>query len=430
MATRNLPAAVIHVSVLLAAAAVMTAPACTGAERAAEAAGPQYLLFQIFTYSPAPAVTGDGGLWSNVDINSRVDEILSAIGPERGDHLHRQLGFVIGPLAFDMTDAQIRAQIDAAFAVAEEDDVAVGFHIDDSMFWKRRRDLWSNRNNVEWSDWQGTPVPHRIIGWAAGGAPILAPPMCYNSPAIVKEATRLATDVIGAEIEKGVAHLYAIGKPYLFAGVIAGWETRLQDDSGTVDGYCALHNLGYTAQNPPANLDAALIRVVKRWIVVWDQGLQAAGIARDRIYTHIAFPGDPPAVFPSSDVARDFYKDSPPEITAFNAYSCPGFTVYGAGMYPALYKLLGASPEVPWGISEGTAITLTAALGGGSGSSSSAGDTDTMEQYLAGAFHHGASYVDLFGWGDHGSAFDRTTTGNAAIAAYRKFLRGDALRER
>ena len=133
------------------------------------------------------------------------------------------------------------------------------------MFWYNRADLWSDRNNVEWSDWNGTVVPHRIIGWVLDGRPVLAPPMCYNSPAIKAEAERLAREVIGGEIRKGLEHLYGIGKPYLFAGVIAGWETRLQDDSQpqVFYGYCALRNLGYSAANPPADIDAVLQGVVR-----------------------------------------------------------------------------------------------------------------------------------------------------------------------
>lgn len=74
--------------------------------------------------------------------------IINAIG-EKGDGMHQQLGFWIGPLGWDLTDPQEKQLIDDAFAVAEEKNVAVGFHIDDSMFWNRRTDLWGDKNNVE-----------------------------------------------------------------------------------------------------------------------------------------------------------------------------------------------------------------------------------------------------------------------------------------
>ena len=79
--------------------------------------------------------------------------------------------------------------------------------------------------------------------------------MCYNSPAIVAETTRIARDVIGPAIKAGIDRLNASGKSHLYAGMIAGWETRLQDDSSKSAndsepqyGFCALHNLGYSAQ--------------------------------------------------------------------------------------------------------------------------------------------------------------------------------------
>ena len=207
------------------------AHAAAGARSGSEAAGPRFLLFQSGR-TMAPSLAGMPGsfrVFTKAEMDEPVDEIIASIG-ELGNGTTRQLGIAFGPLSFDMTDAQLRMAIGNAFAIAERKNVAVAFHIDDLMFWYNRADLWSNRNNVEWSDWNGTVVPHRIIGWVLDGRPVLAPPMCYNSPAIKAEAERLAREVIGAEIRRGLEHLYGIGKPYLFAGVIAGWETRLQDE--------------------------------------------------------------------------------------------------------------------------------------------------------------------------------------------------------
>jgi len=383
----------------------------------------KYLLFQIGTYGPVPAGMNPF-IATRIDIENEVDPILKAIGNERGDHTNQQLGFVVGPMGFDLTDDQLRTVIRDSFAVAEEKNIAAGFHIDDSMFWLRRRDLWSNPQNVEWSDWNGTVVPHRIIGWALNGKPFLAPPMCYTSPAIEAEVTRIARDVIGAEIKKGIDHLAAIGKPYLFAGVIAGWETRMQDDSQppTYYGYCALHNIGYSAQNLPQDFDAALVGVVSNWIILWDKSLQAAGIPRERIYTHIAFPGlhHPPNI---TNVIRDFNKDAPSDIVTFNQYSYPGFSIYNRNILTDLYQVLALHPDAPWGISEGNDIESDMS------NPSRYTPVTTMEQYLAMAFNHGAIYVDLFGWGDNDSPFARTITSTSSVKAYQKFLEGKQLQE-
>ena len=53
------------------------------------------------------------------------------------------------PLCFDMPDEETRQFIHDSFAVARENDVAVAFHIDDSMSWGQRKDLLSNPNNIE-----------------------------------------------------------------------------------------------------------------------------------------------------------------------------------------------------------------------------------------------------------------------------------------
>src|SRR3989344_4718336 len=328
--------------------------------------------------------------------------MVGVIG-ERGDHESTQLGFVVGPLVFDMTDVELRRAINDAFAVAIEKDVAVGFHIDDSMFWVNRKDLWSDKNNVEWSDGRGTTVKPRIIGWAAGGAPYLAPPMCYNSPAIKAEATRIGRDVIGAEIKKGIDRLNAVGKGYLFAGVITGWETRMQDDSMSPTvyyGYCALHNLGYSATKPPGNIDLALQGVVSAWIVHWNKALIDAGISKDKVFTHIAFPGKAPSIS-TELVLRDWYKNSDPAVTAFNDYSHPSWSVYGTEHLSALRTILAAKPDEAWGIAEGSVAELTTnafGVGGNSGTNSggTSASANEMESYLAGVFNHGGVYVNMF----------------------------------
>ncbi len=377
-------------------------------------ANPKYLLFQLSNANPEIPVRNPAGISTKAQIEKAVDEIVAAIG-ERGDHVNQQLGFTTGPLMFDLTDEQMRILIADSFAVAEEKNVAVAFHIDDSMFWNARKDLWSNKNNVEWSDWQGTIVPHRIIGWVADGKPVLAPPMCYNSPAIKTEAARIARDVIGPAIKRGLDHLNTIGKPYLFAGVMAGWETRIQDEmangSHVYYAYCALHNLGYSTQNLPADISAARGRIVTDWVTLWTKNLVAAGIPKTRVYTHIAFPGDA--------------SPSEPFTPAFNEYSYPGFSIYGAGTYPVFYKKLAARAATPWGISEGANVNLANSFSGGTSASGY-----TMEQYLGGAFNHGAVYINVFGWGDQSAeGYSQGTQSTEAITAYQKFLRGESLGE-
>ena len=59
------------------------------------------------------------------------------------------------------------------------------------------------------------------------------------------------------------------------------------------------------------------------------------------------------------------------------------------------------------------------------------GQSRDMEGYLGNLFNHGARLVNVFGWGvgDTGNPFRKVAEANASVAAYRKFLKGEALKE-
>lgn len=79
--------------------------------------------------------------------------------------------------------------------------------------------------NVEWMDWDGTPHPHRYRDW---GKPEQMPPViCYNSPTVLAELSRIARTVIGPALVDGLNRLETAGKGYLFAGVTVGAEPVL-----------------------------------------------------------------------------------------------------------------------------------------------------------------------------------------------------------
>ncbi len=400
----------------------------------------QYLLFQFFTYNPS-----SNGFTQPLDSNAiknQMEEILTALGNVRGDGNSRQLGFAIGPLSLDHTDEQLRAFIQQSFIVAEAKNVAVAFHIDDSMFWINRPYLWRDPKNIEWSDWNGTVLPHRYISWAPV---VLAPQMCYNSPSVRKEIQRIAREVIGLEIKKGIDFLTSKNKAQLFAGVIAGWETHLADyrylertDSTALQlgiprvriGYNALTNLGFSASNPPANIDSVLERVVFDFADFWAGQLAAANIPQNRIYTHISFPVLPAqqeqAMLNQLSMNLGFsanllgFTHTAPK-TAFNAHSRPGFSTYPIGFMEngvdgQLAKILNELPKQGnphWASSEGTNLQV--------GTSTS---NVSWNDYLAGMFKNGASVVNIFAWSNP-SVYGASTKSSEAIAAYKKFLSGE-----
>ena len=387
----------------------------------AAAADPEtkYLTFQIFTYDASTDRDESRAFPRSPEIARFANDIVAAIGTT-GDKRHR-LGFNVGPLTFDNTDDQIRTLVRESFKIAIERNVAVSFHIDDSMFWARRKDLTGDIANVEWLDWNKTASTGRRLDWSA--TPLKsAPMMCLNSPAIRKAVAQRAA-LIGAEIKIGINALARSGKSELFAGVIAGWETMIGRDfaTGRDVGYCALSNRGFSADKPPKDPDGEIVKVVKEHMELWARALARAGIAKEKLYAHIAFT---PQGFDKGQ-ATSYLRSvgfAPPEV-AFSPYYRPGFSTYPIpGTFEAIYSELAKRGAPPWISAEGTNVVPNGLPG-----------EATMETYLARMFNHGAAMVNIYSWGIGGEAergkniFRLATENTEAIAAYRKFLNGEVL---
>ena len=200
----------------------------------------RYLAFQVFTYGPNPkmASMGEGKnavarFPEEAAIRDYIEDIKRRVGTV-GDSQTR-LAVMLGPLTFEHDDAATTKFIKLGFRLAVDTDVAVGFHIDDSMFWAARKDLWSDVNNIEALDWDGTPCTGRRLDWQTGpGAqPDAAPPqMCFNSKVILREVRQRST-LLGRTMQAGFDRLKQSGRPELFAGAIVGWETMIGQDSKT-----------------------------------------------------------------------------------------------------------------------------------------------------------------------------------------------------
>jgi hypothetical protein len=396
----------------------------------------RYLAFQIFTYGPDPRVAsmGEGPnpiarFPDKTTIRDYVEDIKQRIGTV-GDRQTR-LAVVLGHLSFDHGDTEITRFIELAFGLAVELDVAVGFHIDDSMFWAKRKDLWSDSNNVEALDWDGKASTGRRLDWQTGpGAqPDAAPPqMCFNSKAIQRTVQERSA-LLGKAIQAGVNQLEQRRRPELFAGVIAGSETMIRQDfrTGKHLGYRALLNRGFTRERPPRDLDLEREKVVQEFIERWTKGLAEAGVSPHKIYSHTAF--FPRRAFKIGDNHEATYSQhnhfAPPWV-AFGVHHRPGFSTYPApGRFDDIYEELAKHKQVGWASCEGTNLQL----GSGPGQSGM-----TMETYLAKMFNHGATLVNIFSWGIGGEAnknmsFRVVTEGEEALRAYRKFLNGAPLIE-
>ncbi len=255
----------------------------------------RYLAFQIFTtYTPDPhdALALNNGMKERLTpgtaaLRSYVEDIKQRIGSVGGGQT--RLAVMMGPLCFDQSEAEITEFIGKAFDLALEANVAVGFHIDDSIFWRTRKDLWSDPQNVEALDWDGTPNTSRLLNWSK--TPTSAPPqMCFNSKAIQREVQQRSA-VIGKAIQTGVNRLQQLKRPELFAGVIVGWETMIGQDfkTGKYLGYRALLNRGFTREHPPQDMIRELESIVQEFIERWTTGIAEAGVSPQRIYSHTAF---------------------------------------------------------------------------------------------------------------------------------------------
>ncbi len=402
----------------------------------------KYLAFQIFTYfSPDPKVahlmssgTKEPLVPGSAALRDYVLDIKQRIGTT-GDKQTR-LAVMLGLVCFEQDDATVAQFVEKAFDLALETDVAVGFHIDDSMFWLRRKDLWSDPQNVEAMDWDGTPSTGRRLDW--GRKPTEAPPqMCFNSKVIQREVQQRAT-LLGKAIQAGVNRLHQLKKPELFAGVIAGSETMIGQDfeTGKYLGYRALLNRGFTREHPPQDMGVELEKVVQEFIDLWTNGLAGAGVSPQQIYSHTAFlsrrsfgRGDSKEVTYMRHNGDNGYSQhnhfAPPSV-AFGANHRPGFSTYPQpGLFEDIYNELASHKQVAWASCEGTNMQPA----------SGPGQTGmNIETYLAKMFNHGGALVNIFAWGIGGEAmkhmdYRQVTEGEDALQAYRKFLKGEPLVE-
>ena len=229
----------------------------------------RYLGFQIFSATTRAEVAFAAGFPAltyppKENVAAMVDSIIAAIGTTGSSKT--KLAFILGPLAFDHSDDDVRTMIHYAFAIAREKNIAVGFHIDDAMFWSNRTDLAANPDNIEWISFDPIRSRGLLLDW--GGGPAAFPPrLCMSSPALLAEVARRARDVMGVAIVQETTALHAAGKDELFAGLIVGWESHMGHDSPTDQplGFHALANAGYGPGHPPPSFGAENARTVKRY---------------------------------------------------------------------------------------------------------------------------------------------------------------------
>lgn len=381
----------------------------------------KYLAFQIFTGThSSPEILRNLG--PGTDKEKTVENIIRAIGTVGSQN--RKLGFFVGPLSFDHTDDEIVQIIRESFALALEKNIAVGFHIDDSMFW-RRLSFLNSIENIEWLDWDKTPNTGRLLNWSITSTKLM-PQLCYGSPAVLVEVKKRA-ELIGGESKRGVDILKKVGKGHLFIGIIAGWETRLSKDFETEKplGFNALARKGYTKNNTKAEIDEGRVEIVKDFIDFWTSSLANTGIPYEKIYSHAALPqiNKKNNTAGGSLTYLEAIDFSPPRV-AIGRHRTAGLSTYPPFEIPDEIRSEYSKNGFYFASSEGTAMDPAAAAMGGSPIS--------IESYLAYLFNNGAILVNYFGWEvgpNPNSPFRKAAEGEEALAAYRKFLKGLNLHE-
>jgi hypothetical protein len=349
---------------------------------------------------------------------------------------HRKLAFMVSIPTWDTTQYASASQLAAAAVnAALETGAAVYFFVPSTTGWSSRPEFWNynapsgygynamNKNNVEWSDWQGTPYPHEYRDW---GIPEELPPtMCYDCPVIQSAIGRLLSTKVAPIIVAAIRQLSGRGKGDLFAGVTMGDEQTLynytyvdavdpalgafmtqRSAAKTPIGFNALTHEGFSATQPPTDLAEALARVNHDFAAYCCMQLNKAGIPADKIYTHIAA-----AAGYTGSLSLQF--SNAPLATAFNQFATPGFTTYITGdpdNLSLIYAALAQHRVSHWGSTE-----ANPALAAGA----------SPADYLHMHFDHGATVMVLNIGATSANLSNQLYAGvygSDAVAAYYSFL--------
>jgi hypothetical protein len=389
----------------------------------------QYLGFQLFVTGNTEPM-GEYQALPPFISRAQIEDFFEAIQSKVGDSYVscRRTAIIIGPIALDFSNSDVSNLIDLSFELAIKYDIAVGFHIDDGMFWANRTDLWQNPENIEWIDWNETPNTSRYVDWVGGR---LAPMMCLNAPE-VKAAEKDFMSNISESIKSNLDEL-GPDMEYLYAGTIVGWEPSLDKDRDTQksSGYHALSNRGFSPSNLPEDIDQERIEILQEYIEWMAEPLLNVGLPVGKTYAHIAFLSKAYYDY-AITVNPDFGKQSYKELNSFSVAEVaigknytPGFSTYPqappAKLFNEIYDVVG---NATWASAEGANIIP---------SNPPISPGYNMESYLARHFNYGCTLLNVFAFNLRGDPFtdaiNDASEGSDAIAAYKIFLSGANLTE-
>jgi hypothetical protein len=287
------------------------------------------------------------------------------------------------------------AEVAAALDRAELSGYPVFLTFDD---WNFPPDEWNANPAIpEWTDWEGTRCTGRDIEWADDNPQ--NPPPNFESPEF-RAAIRPRLGAVFAAIAERVRTWEEAGDGWRFAGVALGWESGYYTDFDGPEalrtGFAALTARGISDADVDADaaargvtyweeFDARMHEVVHDYVAWICERARAAGIPRERIYTH--FTGVPDDWVPEDPAARDGRLI--PFTLAGNPHARPGHTATPEWIDLESLATGAAARGTPdWGAPEWEATTQQRSR-------------DAMLQYLTRMYDHGAAVTLNWGgwWG-------------------------------
>ncbi len=382
------------------------------------------------------------------DTTKHVREIKAAFGVEAAAE-GRRLGFgALPPMLLLDTVEELRTKVHLGFDVAEAEDVAVYFQIDDMHFLSDA--ITSDPMLCEWRAFPepgaetGPPLPY----WFNWGAWMRFPGVpCFGSPGLREYISRQLRAGVLDPMRERLARLAQRDRLDLFAGIAIGWETHIPNyapgephyfinpdappvyarpDGETVTmpaeemargGYAALHWRGWTEERLVEEAAARgvsrddLFReicfdVIQDYSAMLAETAHDAGIPRSRIFTHIV----------PMDSVEDTTSTTVPQIRcAVNRYATPGFTLNSS---TAFYNVETLRRKIKRADAAQDRFICAESYFGGQNT------RDAFSGFLREMYGNGASHVVIWGFTDPHETWYAGHPRDGAVEAARAWLGG------
>lgn len=396
------------------------------------------------------------------EVESFASEMKVLLGENDAKRERMYAAGYMGPMLLTQSIAQMQAEVNTAFDMAEKFNIPVYFQLDDVNNYTTQFGggaevkYWEDPSMCEWiafpeegEEYGGQKkygqLPRFWYNWGNWRVAKAVPN--FASPKLRELVVHNLQEGFLKPLNERYSRLKKQGKDYLFAGCAVGWETHIPDYSSdnrllnvrednlphdyssgapmlkwelAQYGYGALNSLGYNQKkiDEEANgkgissgqhIKNILFQVIHDYTELLAKTVNQAGIPREKIYSHTV------AARSAMDNDCTFY---PPIWTAVNDYCTPGYTMSPVTckfnlkkMKKEIYKTDPAINE--FAVAEGYAAGF---------------DTvSKCDSYFVEMFANGARNITCFGYPDVGvPVFEfRRSPDFPYIISTNNWLRGD-----